>query len=440
MSSLVATLVLILVALLGARFSFSTETVPPGPRLLFRTGTHFLLVGFALGPAALGLLTPEATRGLFPFLALGLGWVGFHFGLQLGRDSLRLFPPRYFLFAAGQALLTFALFAAGAHVAARALGLEGDLVPLLVLGAACTAAVTTPAAIGMVSSTFQVKGKIRDLLFFVGSLDAAVGITALQVTYALYRPESVAEGPGTWSDLRWVAAAAALGTVCGIVFLWLSRGRPTQEEVTLYLLGISAFAAGVALQWDLSPLFVSVVMGAVVANSPSPPRRVLPILQRWEKMVYVTFLLLAGALLAFPTWVLLPVALGYAVLRFAAKTVASGVMVAVTPLRHEVPRRIGLGLIPQGGISIAMAVSGVLMYSELRIAGIDAEASLFAVIVLGVVLSELVGPFLTVAVLSRAGEMPTPPAAPARAATGGADATRTAARSPRSRDSGGPDD
>ncbi|NIR35309.1 MAG: hypothetical protein GWN82_11925, partial [Gemmatimonadetes bacterium] len=91
MSSLVATLVLILVALLGARFSFSTETVPPGPRLLFRTGTHFLLVGFALGPAALGLLTPEATRGLFPFLALGLGWVGFHFGLQLGRDSLRLF-------------------------------------------------------------------------------------------------------------------------------------------------------------------------------------------------------------------------------------------------------------------------------------------------------------------------------------------------------------
>ena len=41
---LVGTLALLLVALLGARVSFSSERVPPGPRLLFRTGTHFLLI------------------------------------------------------------------------------------------------------------------------------------------------------------------------------------------------------------------------------------------------------------------------------------------------------------------------------------------------------------------------------------------------------------
>jgi len=49
MDPLVATLVLILLALLGSRLSFSTERIPAGPRLLFRTGTHFLVLGFLLG-------------------------------------------------------------------------------------------------------------------------------------------------------------------------------------------------------------------------------------------------------------------------------------------------------------------------------------------------------------------------------------------------------
>jgi len=53
-----------------------------------------------------------------------------------------------------------------------------------------------------------------------------------------------------------------------------------------------------------------------------------------------------------------------------------------------------------------MAVSGVLMYSDLRIQGVDGEALLFAVIVMGVALAELTGPFLTTRLLVRAGEIP----------------------------------
>ena len=45
MDPLLSTLILILLALLGARFSFSSIPVPQGPRLLLRTGVHFLFVG-----------------------------------------------------------------------------------------------------------------------------------------------------------------------------------------------------------------------------------------------------------------------------------------------------------------------------------------------------------------------------------------------------------
>ncbi len=81
-------LILILVALIGARFSFSTLRAPPGPRLVLRTGTHFLLIGFLLGPHVLGLLSQDSLRQLFPLLGMGLGWIGFLFGLQLDRRNL----------------------------------------------------------------------------------------------------------------------------------------------------------------------------------------------------------------------------------------------------------------------------------------------------------------------------------------------------------------
>jgi hypothetical protein len=401
---IVGTLILILVALLGARVSFSTGLVSPGPRLLFRTGMQFLVIGFILGPSGLSLVSAEAAEHLSPLLALGLGWVGFHFGLQLDRESLSHFRPRLHLVALGQAVLTFALFLGGALVLLRVLGIAAEIPLLLPVGAAATAAVTTPAGIAMVSSNFLVRGRVRDLLFLIGSLDALVGIAALQVTYSLYRP-ALAGGPAGEGSLLYPLAATALGMVLGIVFTWLTRRRPHAEELVLYVLGACAFAAGAALQWGFSPLFVAVVMGVAVANLDRDRTRVFRLLQRWEKPVYLIFLLLAGALVRIPSVWIVALAVAYAVLRALAKVLGAAAVVTAVPLGFDVPRRLGIGLIPQGGISIAMAVSGVLLYPELEVRGVAAEAALFTVIVVGVMLSELAGPFLTVRLLRRAGEI-----------------------------------
>lgn len=404
MDPLVGTLVLIFLALIGARFSFSTSRVTQGPRLLFRTGTHFLLLGFLLGPAGTGLLSPAATDQLSPFLALGLGWVGFHFGLQLDRRSMAHFPFAYHAVAFLQAALAFGFFLGGAYLVVLAFDLGPDASALLLLGAAATASVTTPAGVAMVSSNFLARGSVRDLLFFTASLDALVGIVALQVIYAMFRPE--AEGVvGSPDQLALSVAAAALGIVMAILFLWLARRRPAPEELVLYVLGICAFGAGAALQWGLSPLFVCVTMGAVVANTGRDRHRVFALLQKWEKPVYLTFLLLAGALMRTPTLAVVALALGYAVLRAIAKVGAMALTMAVVPVGFSTPRRLGLGLVPQGGISLAMAVSGVLMYPGLQVRGSAAEPLLFTVIVIGVMLSELTGPLLIVQVLRRAGDI-----------------------------------
>ena len=405
MDPFLSTLLLILLALLGARFSFSTESVPPGPRLIFRTGTHFLFLGLVLGPHILGLLTQDAIRQLFPLLGLGLGWIGFLFGLQLDRRNLRQFPLAFHILAVGQAVFTFIFFLGIGWLGLAAGGRTGRVETLLLVGAAATACISTPAGIALISTNYRVQGKVRDLLFFVASLDALVGIGALQVAYSLFPPGNLEGGLLVSPGFMSVLAALGLGVVCGILFLWLTRPRPGGEELVLFLLGIAAFASGAALQLQLSPLFVSVTMGALVANLSPDPQRVFRVLHEWEKPIYVVFLILAGALLSFSTIWIIPLAGAYALVRAAGKVLANMAMVRLIPLPMETLRRFGLGLLPQGGISLAMAISVVLTYAGVRSGELDAVSILFSVVVLGVILSELTGPSFTRNVLVRAGEI-----------------------------------
>ncbi len=405
MNDVASTLILILLALVGARFSFSTLRIPPGPRLVFRTGTHFLFLGFILGPLLLGLLTHDAVRQLFPLLGLGLGWIGFLFGLQLDLRHLRQFPLNFFILAFGQAILTFLFFLGIGWLGLAAFHRTDEVALLLLMGMAATACVSTPAGIALISTNFHVKGRVRDLLFFVASLDALVGITALQLTYGLFPPEGTAGEFAGISGLVWVVPALGLGVICGILFLWLTRPRPGGEELVLFLLGIAAFSSGAALQLQLSPLFVSVTMGAVVGNMSPDPQRVFKILQDWEKPIYLVFLMLAGALLNFPTLWILPLAFAYAVVRAGGKVLGNLAMVRLIPFSFPTPKRFGLGLLPQGGISLAMAISAVLTYSAITLEGMHAADLLFGIVVIGVILSELSGPFFTRNILQRAGEI-----------------------------------
>ncbi len=405
MDPLLATLILILLALLGARFSFSTDNVPAGPRLLFRTGTHFIFVGFVLGPSMMGFVTTDALEDLFPFVALGLGWVGLLFGLQFERDALKAFPGRLHLFAAGQALLTFVVLATAGIVTLRGLGLGGPNEVLLVLLAAATACISAPAGIAIISSNFLVRGPVREMLLFVASMDALIGITVLQIIYSSYHAEGVLDFLGDIPPPVWTLLAVGIGVLCGIIFVWLTRSRPGVEELVLFLMGITAFAAGTALQLQLSPLFVCLVMGVVVGNLVRDPRRVYGVMARWEKPVYVVLLMLAGALLRFPSVWIVPLAFGYAVLRGGAKILACGVLVRIGRPGFATPAFLGLGLVPQGGLSLAMALSAFLTFYGLEVAGVNVGEALFSVVVLGVVISELVGPACTTSTLRRAGEI-----------------------------------
>lgn len=402
MSPLVGVLILVLLGLLGSRLAFDPARAPLGPRLLLVTGSHFLLLGLLLGPF-LGLLTPEVIDQLQPFMALGLGWIGLMFGLQLDRRQLGQFPVSYLVFAVLQAAITFVIFWGVADLAFRLTDHMTTGVAAAILAAAATAAVSTPAGVALISRTFLVQGNLVRLLFFVASVDALVGIFALQVTYAVYHPPGTAVAALGWGV--WLGIAAAVGVIFGVFFLWLTRPKPDRDELTLFLLGLVVFEAGTALYLGVSPLFVAAITGMLVGNLSPSRRRVYSLLQAWEKPIYVILLILAGALITVSSWLVLPLAAGYLVLRALAKALGGAISARVVPLPFLVPVEAGIGLLAQGGISLAMALSATLTYGAIAGPGASVIRITFTAIVIAVAVSELFGPFLTRDLLRKAGEI-----------------------------------
>ena len=413
MNPLVGVLVLILLGLAGARISFGTGG-PLGPRLLLTAGTHFLFLGFILGSHALGLLTRDVIDQLYPFLALGLGWIGLLFGLQLDRRHLRQFPRAFLWLALGQALVTFGVFwGLGELALGLAPGRTPSEVRVGLLTAAATACVSTPVAIALVADTYRVRGRLAQLLFFVASVDAIVGIVALQAIYAFYHPHALRAlsvlptALPTLGPAGWLLLSTGLGATFGALFLGLTRPEPEREELVLFLLGLVVFAAGAALFLGLSPLFVCAISGVVVANLSPLRRQAYVMLQAWEKPIYVILLILAGALLRVPGWIILPLGLLYVAVRLVAKLAGGFVSTRAARLPFA-PSDMGLALLPQGGISLAMAISVTLTYPMLRVDGGELLGEIvFSTVVLGVLVSELAGPLLARGVLRRAGEIST---------------------------------
>ena len=412
-SPLIGVLILVALGLLGSRLAFDPERAPLGPRLLLVTGAHFLLLGLLLGPL-LGLLTLDVIGQLEALFALGLGWIGLLFGLQLDREQLNQFPRAFLLFTVAQAVVAFGVFAVIGALAFWLAGVVGPEAEIIVLGTAATAAVSTPAGVALITRTFRVRGQLNRLVFYAASLDAVVGIVALQVTYAIYHPARSVIGTTGWG--LWLGIAIATGVIFGVLFLWLTRPKPERDELTLFLLGLAVFEAGTAIYLGISPLFVCMVTGAVIANLSPSRRRVYSILQTWEKPIYVVVLILAGALLGAGAWIALPLALAYVAVRSLSKYVG-GLTARLVPTGVSVPASVGVGLLPQGGISLAMALSAALTYGAITGPEATAFHTAFTTIVVAVALSELVGPFLTRDLLRHAGEI-------SFADTGGSGASR----------------
>lgn len=402
MRLLLTVLALVLVSLLGARFGFRSERASLGFRLFVSTGSHFVLIGFLLGPHVGGLITESVTHSLAPFIALGLGWIGLLFGLQFDRSDLRNFGRGEQALVFGQALVTWLLLAGGLVAILLSTGHEDTGSIAAACAAAAAGCASSPTGTAVVFGSARVGGPVSRLATLVTSLDGAVGIALLAAVYAIAHP-GVAAPLLDIGPLRWILAPALLAVLFGWLFLSLSREKPPAEEFVLFLLALALILAGTSLSLASSALFSAWLTGVFIANLSPLRRRVYSVLTTWEKPVHVLFLVMAGALLSFRSWQVAPLVLAYVLLRALGKLLGGAL---ARPLLPSGPTRVAFGstLLAQGGVSIAIAMSALLVLGS-EFPGAGAVPAIFDAVIVGIIIFEVAGPVILRRTLDRAGEI-----------------------------------
>ncbi|MDY7231073.1 sodium:proton exchanger [Hyalangium rubrum] len=377
-----ALLVFLAIAALSLLASSRTLLDPsrfPGVAQLAASGLLFLVFGALLGPGQIGVLSVADLDGLRPVLALGLGTAGVILGLNLEPRLLRLLPRPVFSAAlahAGVAFLFVAVPLSGALVLTTRLPLPAAVGGAALLGAAASLSSGHFAVLGYRSGRME---RSRGLgVALLTMLDDGVGLGVLALALVLGAAASPTEGLGL------VSLALLLGMLCGGLLAFLTYALKDPAELVAVALGGVALVAGAAAYLRVSVLLAGVACGATLALvGGRAVGQVARALGRFERPTYLVLVFLAGCHLQArdkEAWLLLP---GYVALRFLGKILGGRLAHRLVANALDLPPRLGLALIAQGGLAVCLVVEYLLLVPG------ELSQHIFDVVALGAVINEV---------------------------------------------------
>jgi hypothetical protein len=347
-------------------------------------GAPLVLAGLLLGPG-LGVLDRGTLRALAPVTALGIGWIGAVFGAELEWRLVRRIPRRVWALAGLQAAGVLLLTTLTAWVLTRsipALAAAWHPTRPALLTIAAVAMISGPSAVALVARAVGVPRARARALALAALLDTAFGALVFMLALGVYHPrQSFAVGGLALGSAHWVAVAVAASGGVGVLFLWLSRLRAEASALGVDLLGVVLLGSGIGYAADLSPFVVCALATALIVNLSPLRRRVQALLVGWEHPIYAIFLIVAGALLDWPSAWIVPAALALGVVRIAARWAT--VRYGRGWLRmQDLPPHIGLASVSQGAVALAVALSFNVIYAG--------SGTILTTVLLGVALAQAI--------------------------------------------------
>jgi Kef-type K+ transport system membrane component KefB len=365
--------------------------------------TGCILLGVALGPAAADILPAARADTLGGFTQAALAVIAFNIGSELTLDRLRTIGRSVVLLTLAQLLAPFALVLAGETF----LGLA--LPAALILGAVAPA--TAPTTTYSVIRRREATGPFVDRALGVLALNDA---SCVLIFSAVSAAVVAMLGAGSANGIRaalWGAAAnellsIAAGIALGLLYLAIRHiiedGRLGWESrLMAMLLGVVLLSIGGAIALGLSHLLLPLSLGIVVANGADGAERewIRDHIKGFEEPLFFVFFVLAGAHLpvsATENLTLLAAAGVYLACRFAGKY--TGICLTASALRLDPPTRRYLGLCFPSQGALAMGLVLAFRHSpavqQLPAAVSQPIEAAVSVILIGVLLSQLVGPML----------------------------------------------
>ncbi len=382
------------------------------------SAVEYMLVGVAIGPAlGWSLLTREALTHLQPFFSLLLGLLGFVLGIRADK-TLRSkgFGPAAF-FASIAVLIGFTLLILPVldwlvplvasdsdfiidksvlRYSGKALAVHVESNSLwLALGLAACAVVSSVQAVRTLRGNRP--GRVGDFLQACARASQITGIVVLGLVLAATRATSQANR-FSMTVVEWSVAAGCLGIICGLLFTLFIGRENEPSRIFLAAVGLVIFASGVGSALGISPLFVNLLAGVVVANTSDHADGVRDQLDRLQHPLFVLVLIFAGALwqpVSGALW-LLPIT--YVVGRWLLRRVFTRIAARSVLEPKLETLRLGNGLISHGSLAVAIALNLAQRFPEWA-------AVVLNTVLIGTLVSDLFSRRALTALLTDAGEL-----------------------------------
>lgn len=369
-------------------------------RYLFVSGIEYIVLGILLGPHVPGIHAFENVEALSPIIALGVGWVGLVYGLDLNARELVEARDSSAWLGTIEATLTLALVTVLSHE----ILIGGWMGPITgeqawicagVLG--CTAAAGSSSAVDLLEQHHTNEGGLLPTLRRASRIGDLISILAFGVLFSIFH-RGVSNTPRPLVPAEWFVITLVIGVTLGLLFtVFLGEEEEESEnQAFLAMIGIIALACGSAFFLNLTPLLVNLVLGIVLVNTSRGGERIRASLKSSSRPVTLLLLIFAGASWSPVPWLpAIGLAAVYLVLRTSAKVFSAWLASLGRDLRPDLFR----GLMAQGDVAIAMALSFRLVYEG------PAVDLAYNAILFSVVLNEAVAPRILNGLLIDAGEL-----------------------------------
>lgn len=380
--------------------------------------TAYLIVGVVIGPCILGRLgikglgfaSFDDVASLNIISDVALGFIAFAIGSEFKMENVKKTGKQAFVIGTFQAVLATLLVDITLIIIHFIIPNIVTIPMAITLGAIASA--TAPAATLMVVRQYKAKGPVTEILLPVVALDDAVGLILFSGSFGV--AQAMISGHTEILNLIIepiceITFSLIFGALVAFFLTFLEKYYKSNTNRIILIIGsIILTVAGAKYEFSIgsfhmgfSSLLVCMMLGTIFCNICPTADDLMGKVEIWSQPLLVLFFVLSGAELnlnVFSDLIVVVIGIVYILSRSFGKYFGARFSAKAVGSKPEVIKYLGITLLPQAGVALGMSAIVARSLGE--------DGTIIRNIVLfGVLIYELIGPYLTKVALTKAGDI-----------------------------------
>lgn len=356
----------------------------------------YLVVGLFLGPSFFEFVNVEEAKSLEIISELALAFIAFSIGSEFIFKDMKKYGKKIFVITFAEVIGAITIVFSVMYFI-----LKQDFAFSIVI--ASMSAATAPAATLLVIRQYRANGPLTRTILPVVALDDVFGIIAFGIAISLAKMSvnnvTLSFKNTVVNPFIEISGSLLIGFIIGFILTIILRKLKAHDDYQVVSLVAIGLGVGISNILGLSPLLTNIMIGTTLVNFLPRSEKAFHSINNFVPAFYVLFFTLAGASLDFSIFKTIGfIGIVYVFARGLGKFIGSFIGSLSVKAEKTVTKYLGLGLLPQGGVSIGLSV---LVRQQLP----EYATAITTIIMFSILIYETTGPIFAKIAISKAGEI-----------------------------------